>query len=370
MGNNYDFVLEYDLIAQSPMIHFQADAFGSTLRATEVKPKLDRYLIKKAKAVDFDIKPFIKSHNALDYKLTIEQVPKENNGTEIKNSLGFLYYGNNKAIFENTRLKIVCFYDKLREFINKNIIDFFIVTNFGTSQNKGFGSFIIKDTPEVNFKIAKVLKDYYGAKSVYTFNFNKKQDDFSDAFAKIKTVYALMKSGINFRGTYQRSLLFEYMHEQYQMGNEKQFLKKMRVAPAIGKRPQNENQSNHKNYYVRALLGTSGNVTFQGERGGREIITYKNNEIERFPSTVFFKIIGNTIYMVPTEIDNSIFNKKFVMFNKKTKKQCFIFTPSKDQIPDSFLEDFLEYAVGRINDQNSGIKKKFRDISNINIQKL
>lgn len=46
----YSFQKVYTLIAQTPMIHFQHDQKGATLRATEVKPKLDRYLLKCAEA--------------------------------------------------------------------------------------------------------------------------------------------------------------------------------------------------------------------------------------------------------------------------------------------------------------------------------
>ena len=35
------------LLPQSPLIHFQWDQPGAALRATEVKPKLDRYIIKR-----------------------------------------------------------------------------------------------------------------------------------------------------------------------------------------------------------------------------------------------------------------------------------------------------------------------------------
>lgn len=39
--------LKVQLEAQSPMIHFQYDQAGATLRASEVKPKLDRFLLNK-----------------------------------------------------------------------------------------------------------------------------------------------------------------------------------------------------------------------------------------------------------------------------------------------------------------------------------
>lgn len=42
---NYKMTIK--LLAQSPMIHFQGKIDGATLRGSELKPKLDRFLIKK-----------------------------------------------------------------------------------------------------------------------------------------------------------------------------------------------------------------------------------------------------------------------------------------------------------------------------------
>lgn len=39
--------LELDLKCHAPIIHFQPEEEGATLRASEVKPKFDRYLMKK-----------------------------------------------------------------------------------------------------------------------------------------------------------------------------------------------------------------------------------------------------------------------------------------------------------------------------------
>ena len=47
----YNFQKEYHLKAHSPLIHFQYDSNGATLRATEVKPKLDRYILKHCKDI-------------------------------------------------------------------------------------------------------------------------------------------------------------------------------------------------------------------------------------------------------------------------------------------------------------------------------
>ena len=39
--------LAFQLEAQSPMIHFQENQSGATLRASEMKPKLDRFLLRQ-----------------------------------------------------------------------------------------------------------------------------------------------------------------------------------------------------------------------------------------------------------------------------------------------------------------------------------
>ena len=63
----------------TPIIHFQHDQEGATLRATELKPKLDRFLIKKLGNEWSENKSFWKvggskgMHDALDYKIRIVQ---------------------------------------------------------------------------------------------------------------------------------------------------------------------------------------------------------------------------------------------------------------------------------------------------------
>lgn len=68
------FKLEFSLKQQTPMLHFQHEQNGATLRATEVKPKLDSFLIKKRGGKektpkDWFINP---DKNALNYKLRFD----------------------------------------------------------------------------------------------------------------------------------------------------------------------------------------------------------------------------------------------------------------------------------------------------------
>ncbi len=67
----------------TPILHFQHERDYATLRATELKPKLDKYLFREAFANEFeDYKTFLKGYNAIeekeylkkgkDYKVTFE----------------------------------------------------------------------------------------------------------------------------------------------------------------------------------------------------------------------------------------------------------------------------------------------------------
>ena len=174
---------EYQLTQHSILIHFHAkheDGLNVCLRASEVKPKLDRFLVKK---YGKPIPPgWIRSKNvngadtALKYRMTItcngndtiiyESGTKENRHPE--NKLPAIFYGNMNAKGSDVKygvffksgltLTVICFIPELSEFIEKNIAAFFAVTNFGTMQDKGFGSFTVKGKEGIT---AKELKEYY-----------------------------------------------------------------------------------------------------------------------------------------------------------------------------------------------------------------
>src|ERR1035437_9359344 len=64
--------LEFTLKQHTPIIHFQHDQDGATLRASEVKPKLDKYIIKKyGGEVHSDWYNGKVENHSLDYKLRI-----------------------------------------------------------------------------------------------------------------------------------------------------------------------------------------------------------------------------------------------------------------------------------------------------------
>ena len=160
--------LKVQLEAQSPIIHFQHDQAGATLRASEVKPKLDRFLLNKMEQETgkrvavlkadngYAVMFTDKEHNALNYRMNFE-VPGNAYWVEpgtFKPESYSIYYGNSgvhdekekkKAVFTNPVMNLMCFNQVLRNYIEKYLVEFFAVTNFGTMQDKGFGSFMPKE---------------------------------------------------------------------------------------------------------------------------------------------------------------------------------------------------------------------------------
>lgn len=401
----------------TPIIHFQSYASGATLRASEVKPKLDRYIIEQLGGIDNvsanhpewlvgygERVDAAKLAPAFNYKMRFER-----RGNVIVTEPG-IYYGNsgdgvkaNYVYSDECVMTLVCFNSKLTAILLEHLEKFFIVTNFGRMQSKGFGSFTVseingKDITISNGAIPRILCTNYGAPRCYSFSFAypgkdglKKQWEIG--FNRIKTLYSVMKSGYNINGNYRKSFLFDYFHEKMSIGNEKELLKKEHVAPwenkfgnyrpvqnprvqenrkdtlGQGNRKDTLGQESHPNKYVRSVLGTGDHIDFISEfypdnnpnQKTKYVIKIKHdyenkndkdakkNAIERFPSPILFKIIDNRVYMIAKRINDVIFNKKFNFIKKRSKYQRrFIDNNEKSfataYTPESFdVDAFLEY---------------------------
>ena len=145
--------IEIKLKQQTPLLHFDP-AKGATLRATEVKPKLDKYLTKKLP----ELNAFkIPDTNALNYKMQIT-VPDSDKLLSLKDKLPMF-----PKIFSDSDSKLVSLSKKpitiklliagkLEDWIKSDnnelklakwIHNFFMKTNFGMRQTKGYGGFMV-----------------------------------------------------------------------------------------------------------------------------------------------------------------------------------------------------------------------------------
>jgi len=345
------FKLEFTLKQHTPIIHFQHEQSGATLRSTELKPKFDDYLEKVDKTL-----PFIKHHNdqkSLDYKVKV--ITSGNKIIEF-HKYPPLYFGNQRGskpkqmvMSNDISIEFFSFDTKIIDAIKKHFEAFLANTNFGTRQSKGYGCFSIKDE---DFK--PYLIDANEFTKVYSFKSTKQRYE-----SDIRDFYTLIRSGINRKGRnrqtifYAKSLMFLYFEQKGIIWDKKA----VKMHFVEGER-DTANQ-----YIIRDLLGLS---TFQNWREQRFNVSKSNPKISRFKSPIIFKPImsGNdvTIYFWASKFKpaHEMLNEPFRISGKGS---FTIKTPSRFDIED--LLDFVKIKNLRHVEQKFRQTNEFRSLENI-----
>lgn len=334
------FTLQIKLKQHTPIIHFES-LQEATIRATELKPKLDRFLIEKAKSSkdDYALWKKSKDHNALNYKVKVivnGSVKREEIGNET------LYFGNlgkNKRTEKGDKpeysfvsgkdaivLEFFSFNVGLLGFIKKHFGEFIFKTNFGTRQNKGFGSFFIEDDDEdVLTSVKKLRLNSYYLPIELEPNVDKQ---YIRVFAKIKKFYDSLKSGL---------IDETFTYSSKNIASEKKFLNNKKNFSS-----QEKQESRHTFY--RVLLGLAGNY-----KEGK--IAVSSKEIERFASPITFKPlkINDThwrVYIHAEIIPEKLYDHqfKFTLSNSYNKDERFTLlqTPSEYFDINDLLSKFKE----------------------------
>lgn len=375
-----DWQKEYKLVQHTPLIHFQHSEPHACLRATEVKPKLDRFLIEQLEKDDrFGDGRWKKwfvgdgSQQSFDYMMRItpnsEQVDRTQsieNGIERaiaraehrppnaglheihKNYFGNMASGNNiqdtvQAIQETFKeslfykdgltLTIRCFIPELLTLIDEHIRGFFMMHNFGTRQRKGFGSFTVDISTEPNAPKGFDLVRKYCPNAYYC-----KLDDNVSADALLDAVWVLsafLKSGFNRgEGNYVRGFVFRYFQrEKNPLANDKAFVKQKVLLNVYNEATRGEHlhpYGNNVRYrYVRGLLGTNENSRFclnprsqiRRDHTVHNIYIHSAEGVERFPSPLLFKPIGKFVFILPQKMPDEIFGSEFYILEKNQEEE-------------------------------------------------
>ena len=347
------FKLEFTLKQHTPIIHFQYEQSGATLRSTELKPKFDDYLEKVDKTL-----PFREHHNnqkSLDYKVKI--ISKGNKIIEFE-KYPPLYFGNQrgsepkqKIISNEVEIEFFSFDAKVLDAIEKYFEAFLANTNFGTRQSKGYGCFYIKDK-----KFDASLIDDGEFTKVYSFKSNKQRYE-----SDIKDFYTLMRSGINKIDKnkqsvfYAKSLMFLYFDQKGIIWDKK----------AVKMHFIENNEDTTNQYIIRDLLGLS---TFQNWREQRFNVSKSNPKISRFKSPIIFKPIMDgddvTVYFWASKFKpaHKMLNESFHISGRGS---FTIKTPARFDI-----DDFLDYVKTTdmhhlVKDQKFKQTNEFRSLENI-----
>jgi hypothetical protein len=238
---------EYVLHQHTPILHFQYQEVGATLRPSELKPKLDRFLIASwTQSHDNEAKKrsevmrtqgytkYLASKKtsnevpALDYSLSVLSSETSPDMKPIEGSYP-MYFGNLGAqkkhlIYEKAvLLEVKSTNAELVEEIHQLLPNFLLWNNFGTRQSKGFGSYFLPTWDE----------NRAGEKPRFYFDlvFDNEQDIHRLVFERIDLFYRTLRSGINRYGggnrhlLYFKSLLWKYLKEQHGVQWDKKTVK-------------------------------------------------------------------------------------------------------------------------------------------------
>jgi hypothetical protein len=414
-----DFITTYQLQQMTPMIHFQSDEEGVTLRASEVKPKFDHFLIKilggdeveKGKQVAQENKWLIGSQSALKYKLRFE-ADRDTQAVRIPYKIFYANMGEErkenplKMVIGACKMTIVCFIPSLKEFLDSRIEDFLISHTFGFMQGKGFGGYLPQKCDITSEKVRNALRTAYHCNAVYCADLElptivkqiKGKDEKyitpDNVFDNIiKPFHSLMKSGINYGG-YERSYLFQYFHNNPEIyfGNEKACIKSNGIAPVVNRNPKTgggENRHRVNSYkYVRALLGVTEEMEYIHalDEGGKPVredrsvfdergklvktinniikdkitISCNDKSIERYASPIRYRIIEKKLYVFAVPIDDELYDTQYTFGS--SSGTTTIRVPLKDEFD---IEDFLAEFVNHIQNSNN-IHKVAKVFENIN----
>lgn len=360
----------FELKQHTPLIHFQANQSGSTIRGTDFGGFFDKFLKEKYN---------LKNDNFLDYQIRISQNERKKEMIDTYNPFKFRIgeddkkgFKNNKkckkceeknncqekkgqkaCIYNTTVIKFISFNKEVLKKIKESFPTFISNHNFGALKNKGFGSFYIKDEKFNTKLIINNSTDVYKFTSSVDLVFND-----------IALLSNMLRSGINNQGFYAKSLLFLYAYEKLKDTTwEKRKIKKHFFDAQLKKQKKQHSGNcvftvSDKPYLLRDLLGLSASQNwgrdYQNGNSDDVMIEKKhtNNEIERIPSPIFFKPIINPDHNTKIDIyfwgqkrnDNEILNQEFsIKCTTSQKKPLIIYTP---KIFD--LNDFLKYAVDKV----------------------
>lgn len=337
--------LVVELVQMTPMIHFQATEKGATLRATEVKPKLDRYLIHAAfhdNSADYG-KYLVgrasgnEEITALDYRLVIIADPADvafcsfsdetvnNRGSvEYKNHIGSIWerdkptYGTLVNQYKTIKLVFRSRHQALINLISQWIDAFFASENFGRRQSKGYGSFLTVESAKSfsAYEIAlnkHMLQTEWPKEGLKVHYFEAAYSDWKNALNDIRDMHRALKSGENARQFgYSPSYLMKVFaaapdNALQRFDNEKKLIKVdllQKCHPDVVLSSRNRSggvydqryvNSHKEGRFMRAMLGLPGFYEFRTVLINGNPYTIRinidHNSIKRFRAPITYKPI-------------------------------------------------------------------------------
>ncbi|MBL7786763.1 MAG: hypothetical protein JNM36_12715 [Chitinophagales bacterium] len=401
-NNQSRFIREFQLQQHTPIIHFQADQDGATLRATELKPKLDKFIIAKESwqndptSTDKDWKKNIKKEArhffigknqaefpALDYKVRITEEGNAKNyifasllngkQKDLVSKNAYIpispapYFADNQFIksyeadFDSIRKGVLCegsitvtFFSlntDLLDIIDKYFEEFLLLHNFGTRQSKGFGSFTTANLNDE--RITEIFRQ--NARPVFCSI--QTYIGIDQIFKMITDTYQVLKSGKgkkNSDGIRQTPSKLQQHYLTKKIEGLPVVWEAVPIKDCLYYRKENREQADGAKQivawpnerYIRILLGLAEEYVYM--QASIPIDKVKINdlagEIERFKSPLTFKVVNKHIYILCGEIPDDLYERTFE-FSADDRVPLHIKTPPLEMILN--LGDFLKNYLGK-----------------------
>ena len=312
--------INIELKQVSPMLHFQGREDGATIRATELKPKLDRFILSwiafENSKITWDkdalnsetlmlnncVKELIKEHqdwfidktgekHALNYKVRIIAGNRLNNiKDKCFGNAGYVLKQNKHeySYYESIFVKIKCFNEDLKNKIIELFPLFIDSTAFGLQQGKGYGNYRVEkiDDKDIPYTIEEniiKIKDHFSKDNddllIYKLELTKDLD-YVAVLNAIANYNRYLKSGLRCGRNYPSVLMKKYLkkdEKKREIINEKKAMKhklaknynidRLIRKDFQGKSIDIDNNMNasydeEKVYYTRGILGFAPTYTY------------------------------------------------------------------------------------------------------------
>lgn len=389
----------------TPMIHFQYKQEGATLRATELKPKLDRFILEMVEKSDSlvgkydkkiittlqDIKKnskkyFLTSQNgerALRYKVRIFAKGKNKfSAVKKKTKIGAYFFvgddGKNYTLYDEVEVDILCFEDELCAVLEKFIPIFMAVTNFGFRQDKGFGHFAVSKVNSFEYGISRqgeLIKEYIQLQNENSLLYSlklKQSDNYEGILNVISNFNQRLKSGLSGEVNdkeYIKSFLLKEYRTNFKYMNEKKYIKqtimKKNTDLYFRKHTSKDYLENDKLFkklnskvkYYRGILGFAKQYTFTRVSIGGE------NDME------CKIIVGVNYYCGRKKMDNIRFSSPMYflpVINVKNDYETAYIYIHKSKFAQLKEQDIsVKFSINKISSYfiNGDMVKKYNDLT-------
>lgn len=366
-------LLKIGLRQHTPLLHFQGEQDYATLRASEVKPRLDKYIIEHEFGDDYTrCRKFLvgydpenpdsllgrftdEGYRALNYKMKIlatdiEILQKVGNQKDAPMYFGYMGDRNDKWLTKSSELemeiRIPGDNGGLKDIILKHIGTMFANTNFGTRKTKGYGSFTVISPDNAVKGIRRPA-----------LSFTSEKEGFKQVMEEIEWVSKALRGGINDcygkNRLYFKSLMFAYARyargEQWDKRSiKREFLDSRELANQANKYDNDDivsfdSQAPHYDY--RDCLGLSSDENWMSYN-----MKLKKNSstADRMASPILFKPVRYnnhwTVYIVWDELPEK-FKRGSVQIDATIGRERKSMKLGIDQ--GFSIRDYIEFVFGK-----------------------